>query len=141
MLKFFARNRAFDREITPLETAAELAGELFDRGYSCTKAVLQATTGSTNSELLAAASGFSCGIGKSGCLCGAVTGGVMALGLKGRDKQSGKLVATFKEAFQTTCCRGLSKDYRWMSKEHLANCRKITVATAGMVEKFQSNKR
>jgi C_GCAxxG_C_C family probable redox protein len=141
MLKFFARNRAFDREITQMESAAELAGELFDRGHSCAQSVLQATTGSTNPELLAAASGFSCGIGKSGCLCGAVTGGVMALGLKGCDKQSGKLVATFKKAFKTTCCRGLSKDYRWMSKEHLANCRKITVATTEMIEKIQKNKR
>ena len=134
MLKIFSRNREFDRDMTHVESAAELAGELFDRGYSCVQSVLQASTGSTNPELLAAVTGFSCGIGKSGCLCGAVTGGVMSLGVKGCGKQSGKLVAVFKDAFQTSCCRGLSKDYRWMSKEHQANGRKITVEANRMVE-------
>lgn len=119
------------------ECAAELAGELFDRGFSCTNSVLQASTGSVSQELQALTAGFSCGIGKSGCLCGAVTGGVMALGLKGCADQSGVLMLAFKEAFKTACCRGLSKGYRWMSEEHLANCRKITVATTGMVEKIQ----
>ncbi|WP_245547365.1 C-GCAxxG-C-C family protein [Halobacteroides halobius] len=32
-------------------------------------------------EMVKLASGFSIGIGKSKCLCGAVSGGVMALGL------------------------------------------------------------
>jgi hypothetical protein len=82
------------------------------------------------------AEAFGGGIGKSGCLCGAVAGGVMALGLSGHPERSGKLVAAFRDEFLTTCCRGLSKDYRWLSDEHLANCRRITVATAGMVAKL-----
>lgn len=121
------------------ENAAELAGALFDRGFSCTRSVLQATTGTSHPELLAAASGFSCGIGNSGCLCGAAAGGVMALGLKGCAEQSGELMVAFKKTFKATCCRGLSKSYHWMGEEHLANCRKITVATVGMVEKIQKN--
>ena len=122
------------KEIVAVGSAVEQAGELFDCGFSCSRSVLQATTGSTNHELLAITAGFSCGIGNSGCLCGAVTGGVMALGLKGSADRSGELMAIFKEAFQSTCCRSLSRVYGWMSDEHLANCRKITVATAGMVE-------
>jgi C_GCAxxG_C_C family probable redox protein len=117
-------------------SAEKIAGELFDEGHSCTRAVLQAAGGSVNQELLAATAGFSCGIGKSGCLCGAITGGVMALGLKWRADRSADLLAAFKEVFQTTCCRGLSKSYEWMSEEHQASCRKITVSTAGMVEKM-----
>jgi C_GCAxxG_C_C family probable redox protein len=117
-------------------SAKKIAGELFDEGHSCTRSVLQATGGNNNQELLAATAGFSCGIGKSGCLCGAITGGVMALGLKWRADRSADLIAAFKEAFQTTCCRGLSKSYEWMSEEHQGNCRKITVTTAGMVEKL-----
>lgn len=139
MLKSFNNNRAFDRDLTRVESSAELAGEFYDRGFSCARSVLQASTGSTHPELLAAVAGFGCGIGKSGCLCGAVTGGVMALGLKGRGKQSGELVAVFKEAFQTTCCRGLSRGYPWMSKEHRANCRKITVEATRMVEVLLRN--
>ena len=117
-------------------SAEKSAGEFFDEGHSCTRAVLQATGGSTNQELLAATAGFSCGIGKSGCLCGAITGGIMALGLKWRADRSADLMSSFKEAFQTTCCRGLSKSYVWGSEEHQANCRKITVATAGLVEEL-----
>ena len=117
-------------------SAAKIAGELFDEGHSCTRAVLQASGGSTNQELLAATAGFSCGIGKSGCLCGAITGGVMALGLNWRADRSVDLITAFKEAFQTTCCRGLSKRYEWMSEKHQGNCRKITVTAAGMVEKL-----
>ncbi len=121
------------------ESITELAGELFDGGLSCTRAVFQAVTGSNNRELLAMTTGFSCGLGKSGCLCGAVSGGVMALGLRGRGNQSGQLVAAFKAVFQTTCCRGLSKGYHWMSLEHQANCREITVRTTVLVEKILQN--
>ena len=115
-------------------SAERIAGELFDKGHSCTRSVLQATGGSSNQELLAATAGFSCGIGKSGCLCGAITGGVMALGLNWRADRSADLMAAFKEVFQTTCCRGLSKNFTWLSEEHQTNCRKITVTTAGLVE-------
>ena len=89
-------------------------------------------------HLVAVASGrvVCCGIGKSGCLCGAITGGVMALGLYWRADCSADLMSAFKEAFQTTCCRGLSKSYAWGREEHQANCRKITVATAGLVEEL-----
>jgi len=118
------------------DESAEKAGVLFDGGYNCAQAVLQATTGRSDPELLAMAEAFGGGIGDSGCLCGAVTGGVMALGLEGRCDRSGALVAAFRKDFQTTCCRGLSKDYQWLSREHLANCRRLTTATAAMVEEL-----
>jgi C_GCAxxG_C_C family probable redox protein len=114
--------------------SAAKAGLLFDGGYNCAQAVLQATTGRSDPELLAMAEAFGSGIGESGCLCGAVTGGVMALGLMGRGDRSGELVAAFRKSFQTTCCRSLSRDHRWLSREHLANCRSITAATAALVD-------
>jgi len=58
------------------QACAALAGELFDRGNNCTQAVLQAVSGRNDPEFLAMAEGFGGGIGDSGCLCGAVTGGV-----------------------------------------------------------------
>ena len=82
------------------------------------------------------AEAFGGGIGESGCLCGAVSGGVMALGLLGEKKRNGELVAAFRKEFGTTCCRGLSKDHRWLSPEHKANCRQLTVGAASMVEKL-----
>lgn len=130
------RRRRAQQTAAQVDDCAAKAGALYDGGYNCTQAVLQATTGRSDPELLAMAEAFGGGIGASGCLCGAVTGGVMALGLKGQGARSGELMAAFREEFRTTCCRGLSKDYRWLSREHKANCRRITVATAGMVAKL-----
>lgn len=130
------RRRLAQQAAAMADNCAEKAGALFDGGYNCAQAVLQATTGRSDPELLAMAEAFGGGIGESGCLCGAVTGGVMALGLMGQGNGNGKLVAAFRKEFRTTCCRGLSKDYRWMSREHLANCRHLTVTAAGMVEEL-----
>ena len=115
---------------------ADKAGALYDGGFNCAEAVLQATTGRSDPELLAMAKAFGGGIGKSGCLCGAVTGGVMALGLMGKGDRNAELVAAFRAEFRTTCCRALSKDYRWLSREHKANCRRLTMAAAAMVAKL-----
>ncbi len=114
----------------------KLAGLLFDQGQNCAQAVLQATTGEKDPKLLAMLEGFRGGIADTGCLCGAVTGAVMALGMVGRSCQSAHLVKAFTARFQTTCCRGLSKDYVWLSKKHLANCRVITVETADIAGKL-----
>lgn len=135
MFGFLHRRRARQAAATA-GNCAEKAGTLFDGGYNCAQAVLQATTGRSDPELLAMAEAFGGGIGKSGCLCGAVTGGVMALGLLGKGRRNGELVARFREQFRTTCCRGLSKDYPWMSRDHKANCRRITVAAAALVEQL-----
>lgn len=135
MIKILRRRRAQQAAATTADCAAK-AGVLFDGGYNCAQAVLQATTGRSDAELMTMAEAFGGGIGESGCLCGAVTGGVMALALAGHPGRSGELVAAFRAEFRTTCCRGLSKDYRWLSREHRANCRRITAATAGLVEKL-----
>ncbi|TLM65931.1 MAG: C_GCAxxG_C_C family protein [Deltaproteobacteria bacterium] len=131
MIGVLRRGRA-QQAATGLEDCAERAGVLYDGGYNCAQAVLQAVTGRSDPELLAMAKAFGGGIGKSGCLCGAVTGGVMALGLSGRPELGGRLVEGFRGEFRSTCCRALSKDYRWLSREHKANCRKLTVAAAAM---------
>lgn len=118
------------------ESAAEKAGRLFDAGLNCTQAVLQATTAIDDPRLLAMAEGFGGGVGNSKCLCGAVTGGVMALGLKGAGKRAGKLVAAFQERNRVTCCQGLSAPFQWLSREHLVNCRRLTMETAAEVERL-----
>ena len=130
------RLRRAQKTATSSADCAERAGLLFDGGYNCAQAVLQAATGRDDPELLAMAEPFGGGIGKSGCLCGAVTGGVMALGLLGKGKNNAELVAAFRREFGTTCCRGLSKNYCWLSREHKANCRKLTVTAAGIVARL-----
>lgn len=116
-------------------SVGERAGRLFDTGLNCAQAVLQATVGA-DEKLLELSGAFGGGIGGSKCLCGAVAGGVMALGLAGKGKRSGKLVTRFRERHRVTCCKALSAGYRWKSPEHLANCRRITVATAELTEEL-----
>lgn len=110
-------------------SAGECAGRLFDTGLNCAQAVLQATAGA-DEKLLAMSEAFGGGVGGSKCLCGAVTGGVMALGLNGKGKKAGRLVTAFRAEHKVTCCKGLSAPFPWKSPEHLANCRRLTVWTA-----------
>ncbi|TYO95207.1 C_GCAxxG_C_C family probable redox protein [Geothermobacter ehrlichii] len=118
------------------ESVAEKAGRLFDRGNNCAQAVLQATLGIDDPRLLDVAAAFGSGIGGQKCLCGAVSGGVMALGLAGRPRLAGRLVAKFRRRNRTTCCKALSAPFRWMSREHLANCRRLTAETATLVNEL-----
>lgn len=127
--------RLLKKRPSPVEEdgAGERAGRLFDGGLNCTQSVLQATIGIDDPKIMQMADAFGGGIGDSGCLCGAVTGGVMALGFSGKGKKAARLMEDFKKAHRTTCCRGLSAPYKWLSREHLANCRRLTADTAERV--------
>lgn len=90
------------------------------------------------------ASGFGEGLSGSGCLCGAVSGAVLALGLfLGRNgpgftnrrriaEKTGLLHDLFKQKYGVTCCRMLTKNVEQGSREHLAQCAEITGAAAAM---------
>ncbi|MBU0987749.1 MAG: C-GCAxxG-C-C family protein [Proteobacteria bacterium] len=79
-------------------------------------------------------SGLPEGLGGSGCTCGSLTGGVLSLGLfLGRDGPgfgNGRLAMAlaknlrnqFKDRFGATCCRVLTKDLNWGSKDHFQQC-------------------
>lgn len=127
--KWFRRLRRIPRGVNP----AELAGVWFDRGENCTQSVLRGTIGMEDPAMLRMAKGFGGGIGDRKCLCGAVTGGVIALGLKGLEGLSGELVDAFRAEFRVTCCSGLTRQVEWGSEGHHANCRRITCWTAGKV--------
>ncbi len=116
----------------------ERAGQLFDQGYNCAQAVLLANSGNVDPQLLEIAKSFGAGIAGAKCLCGAVSGGVMALSLAGEGKRSDLLVEGFRRQHLVTCCAGLSKAYKWKSKEHRDNCRRLTVSAAGMVAQIKA---
>ena len=98
-------------------------------------------------EVIAMASGFPVGIGRSKCLCGAVSGGVMAIGLIfGRTVQkapqveqtlalSKELHDWFKEANgkNALCCRILTKEFDMGAGEHKEQCIRFTGLVAGKV--------
>ncbi len=121
------------------------AEELFRSGtYFCSEAVLQ-----TINELLGMpydanvvklASGFPIGMGKAQCLCGAVSGGQMALGIvygrvEGQQMQdemfdiSKKLHDYIKDEYKSLCCRVITKKWKgddFKSQERKKHCITIT---------------
>ncbi len=69
---------------TTPDQAAQRSGELFNQGLCCSESVLQAVAESRGiqSELIPKiATGLCGGISRSGNICGAVSGGVLAIGL------------------------------------------------------------
>ncbi|CZR96890.1 Putative redox-active protein (C_GCAxxG_C_C) [Clostridioides difficile] len=85
-------------------------------------------------EIISMASGFPVGIGGSGCTCGAITGGIMALGLffgrsEAKDEKVNKAMELSKELHDffkgknnSLCCRILTKGMTLGTKEHMDQC-------------------
>ena len=127
------------------------AEDLFRGGFFCSEALMSAIR--SNFELdvpeavIAMASGFPVGIGRSKCLCGAVSGGVMALGLffgrtvQGDPKVEKNLAVAkelhdyFKEANgkNALCCRILTKEFDMSKGEHKEQCIQYTGMVARKV--------
>ncbi|WP_088225506.1 C-GCAxxG-C-C family protein [Desulfosporosinus sp. FKB] len=122
---YFQRGEFFCSE-SVIHTLNELLGWPFDR------------------SITRLASGFPIGIGKSGCVCGAISGGVMALGMAyGRDHGNtmnskmlpiaAELHDHIKNLYRSTCCRVITKDLVFDSPERKAHCVKITGEVAAWV--------
>lgn len=97
-------------------------------------------------EMVRLASGFPVGMGTAGCVCGALSGGVMALGIRyGRTEAGAKTPGMFEAAKELhdrfvarrkfTCCRILTKKLELGSPEHMKQCIAITgEVTADVIE-------
>ncbi|WP_094606038.1 hypothetical protein SPSIL_007070 [Sporomusa silvacetica DSM 10669] len=84
--------------------------------------------------VIAAASGFPVGLGGAGCMCGAVAGGTMALGLIfGRTEAKSERVTTamrlskelhdtFSKRHNCLCCRVHTRDMELGSPIHMDQC-------------------
>lgn len=132
----------------------ERAGNIFSsRQLLCTESVLtvlnRGLKGGLSPELaVRLASGFPNGLGGSGCLCGALNGGILALGLfLGRSRPglgNGKRVASlaghlhdrFRDHFGSTCCRILTKKVKQGSRSHFDRCTELTGSVAGMAARL-----
>jgi C_GCAxxG_C_C family probable redox protein len=128
------------------------AEELFRSGtYFCSEAVVQTINeflGKPYEEnVVKLASGFPIGMGKAGCLCGAVSGGQMALGMvygrvEGEPMQdkmfemSKGLHDYVKDEYKSTCCRVITREWagdNFKSPERKNHCIKITGKVARWV--------
>lgn len=90
-------------------TMGEKAVELHAPGTNCAQCVLRSAAKFTNLDDLTAtkiAEGFGGGV-RSGEICGAITGGVMVLGLCGKANKTKVFVDEFETAFGSIRCRDL----------------------------------
>lgn len=136
------------------DTIQELKGkaeELYRSGdYLCSEAVFTVINDYLGHplppEAVRVTSGFPVGIGVAGCTCGALSGAIIALGLKygrkGPKEDNEKVLALskelhdeFKSEFGSTCCRVLIKDFTFGSPEHLEHCIRVTGEATEMVLK------
>ena len=136
---------------TELSLAArQRAGEYFKQGYNCAESVFLALqpwcAPDLERSLLRIATPFGGGLGRSGCLCGALTGATMMLGLLvGRTSSdqsrqrpyelSQAFCSRFVDAFGSTCCRTLVTD-PFGSPEQGRVCLKIIGNTARLFMEF-----
>ena len=104
---------------------AEKAVQLFDSGFNCAESVLLALSEEfrqTNIVIPRIATGFGAGVSRSGNVCGALSGAVMAIGLRiGCDKAEEKekrnaayenvqrMIEAFGKEFGSTQCRKLTQ--------------------------------
>lgn len=133
-----------------LNKVRETAEEYYRKGdFYCSEAVVKTIKDTFeldfSDEVIKMASGFPVGIGGSGCTCGAVSGGVMALGMVfGRSNaQDPKVMKTmelsaelherFREKRKFVCCKILTKGMDFGKKEHLEQCIAITGEVAEIV--------
>ncbi|WDV44474.1 C-GCAxxG-C-C family protein [Clostridiaceae bacterium M8S5] len=119
------------------------AEEEFRAGnFYCSEAVVYSIKNNFNidmsDDMIAMASGFPVGIGKSKCVCGAVSGGILTLGYffgrkKGGDKKvqktlelANELQESFRKNHGCLCCHVQTKGMDMGSGEHKSQCISFT---------------
>ena len=124
------------------------AGEYFNNGYSCSESMIKwaIDEGLVSEDILPLATPFSGGMG-AGCLCGAVAGAQMIIGVQfGRENKSGndviarakakELMQRFMEVHKATCCRVLTRGMEMGSPERKAHCTNMVEYCQKLVEEL-----
>ena len=133
--------------------------KLHQEGFNCAESVLMLVTGEWKAEsplIPRIATGFGGGMGRQGYVCGALSGGVLAISYKyGRDKAMDKvardktyvlvreLFKQFREEFGSISCRDLidcdlttSEGLAKLEKIHPEKCARYIAQTAEIVLKL-----
>ena len=127
-------------------TFQEIAHRYFlEEGYSCSESIARAAVelGLGDESIISIATSFSGGMG-SGCLCGAVAGAQMVLGLlhgKNKDNIARVLAKEFYKKFveihKVTCCKILTKDFKdFHSKERKEHCANMVFECSKMLDEI-----
>jgi C_GCAxxG_C_C family probable redox protein len=133
-------------KIQTAEDAGIRAGEFHKMGYNCAESVFltfrELLAPEVDENFVRIATPFGGGLGRAGCLCGALSGAVIMLGLaKGRTTYkvsrresyvlSHDLEKGFREKFGSACCRTLNRN-PFGSPEQAVICMRIITETAEM---------
>ena len=134
------------KEVSPKKVQQD-AENNFRGGYFCCEALMAAIRDNFEldvpKEVIAMASGMSVGAGRSGCMCGALNGGILALGmLFGRTEPKGpqdpkvvkcmELTHELHDWFKSNngknaiCCRVLTREFDMGKGEHKEQCIRFT---------------
>ena len=126
-----------------LRQVQKTAEEAFKSGFFCCEAVMDAIRQNFKinvpKEVIGMASGMAVGAGHSGCMCGALNGGILALGMIfGRTEPLGPKDPTVQQCLSYThelhdwfktinkknavCCRILTKEFDMGKGEHKNQC-------------------
>lgn len=107
--------------------------------------------GLSESQAIAMAAPFSIAMGESGCLCGALSGAVMACGLfivsrrpyqrRATRARARQLHDFFKAANGATCCRVLSCKVKHDRNAHFQQCAGFTAGAAEMAARMILSRR
>lgn len=130
-----------------LKAIQKMAEDNFRNGYYCCEALMAAIRKGFDlnvpEEVIAMSSGMAVGAGRSGCMCGALNGGILALGLFfGRTEQNGPTNPKSVKCMQLThelhdwfkekngknaiCCRILTREFDMGKGEHKEQCIRFT---------------
>ena len=126
--------------LNSIKTEAE---QLYRNGdYYCSEAIISTLRKHIAPEMpeeaIAMGSGFPVGMGGSMCACGALTGGIIALGyffgrVTPKDKKVKKTMELSKELHDSftgnhkvLCCKVLTKGMKLGSKKHMDQCVQFT---------------
>jgi C_GCAxxG_C_C family probable redox protein len=127
------------------------------RQLLCTEAVVVALNsgldgGLSDVQAVAMAAPFCVALGESGCMCGALSGAVLASGLflgkdhpyrNRRDMRDGarQLHDAFKSENGATCCRVLSRNVKHDKNAHFQQCADLTAEAAELAARLILHKR
>ena len=131
------------------------ASEYHELGYNCAESIFltfrELIAPDVDSEFVRIATPFGGGLGRAGCLCGALSGAVLMIGFaKGRTTYSiprdeayslsQEFEKRFKGKFGSTCCRVLNKN-SFGSPEQAVICMRIITETAEMFMGYINEKK
>ncbi len=123
----------------------DIAPDYFKQGFSCSESIAKAAVdlGYADEKFVSIATSFSGGM-SNGCLCGAVAGSMMVLGLlhgKYEDNIARKLADEFYKKFtsihKVTCCKVLTREFKeFHSPERKAHCINMVADCAKILDEI-----